>query len=729
MDLSRGDSDAIELAESMHQGICVIDIFDRKMKVEVSGMHYTSFRGVSQLHTFEAVLQTMIMALSDHITKIQTLRLSRASRGDSHENGIETGADQLSEMAAKIAGQIDKMTSLASPHLVVARFHHAFALSEKVKSDYLSGGSSTRDDISMQGSDEQTEPPPTTLIDSDSLPSSCVGHLRSLLTEMWKAFEQAGLNGPFTEVEWAKKTHPSLVDLYQNVPKLSDALKEYGLDLYRRPSNLGGEARINTAIDQAEKVLDVMQFCHIIILSQIDAPPEWFGSILKKTTSRGFRWSDMGKLKSDVRDFMVNTARNGPWDMLKDTIMTLGVPGAFFAGASIAGYNTLFGQKVNYHSYFSLFRREANRSNPSVDQVENRPLLNYDSLVDAAQTAVCLLDETNTYNTAEECVTKYMVGFMHRARSDNRQDVYGDLIKAMNQALQMPEATYYRPNDYFLLFLAQVSRIGVMRRMTSDKLYVGVEGPTEAGKSLLLKVFTAAPESIFNPGFGAQCRTTELQTYKPEGCKAVFADCPGFDDRNERIRNFSRLFRSLMHIIIFVVPFGQTRAKGREEMWTGQIASYIKNREMHHDRRPFRILINKIDQLSSMDEEQTEVPRKQVSELKAEVIAEIRRLGGLDDDFQTKTRKSVNGKIVAIMENLEDIVQPFSTYAQVSKAGMKALSDCQAGERPKMSDPETRQNLYQLAESGLIWDVESLRQWLRGFSTDIIHDSGRGRVS
>jgi hypothetical protein len=57
----------------------------------------------------------------------------------------------------------------------------------------------------------------------------------------------------------------------------------------------------------------------------------------------------------------------------------------------------------------------------------------------------------------------------------------------------------------------------------------------------------------------------------------------------------------------------------------------------------------------------------------------------------------------------------------------KALSDCNPNAKRKIKDPELHHTLYQLAESGILWDIESLRAWLRGLVPNGVPGS-KGRV-
>ncbi len=64
-------------------------------------------------------------------------------------------------------------------------------------------------------------------------------------------------------------------------------------------------------------------------------------------------------------------------------------------------------------------------------------------------------------------------------------------------------------------------------------------------------------------------------------------------------------------------------------------------------------------------------------------------------------------------EPLDEIVQLCSTHAQMSLDCKRALSGCLPDEERKIEGLYQFQSLYRVAEEGKLWDIESLRQWLR----------------
>ena len=154
-----------------------------------------------------------------------------------------------------------------------------------------------------------------------------------------------------------------------------------------------------------------------------------------------------------------------------------------------------------------------------------------------------------------------------------------------------------------------------------------------------------------------------------------------------------------------------------------EIVEFINHRR---EPRPFRILLNKIDTIE-YDEDEPQVFEHRVIQLKEVAVEELNRLGNFPANFEIRTRQPFKGAIVASNESLEDIVQPYSTYAQMSKKGSRALSDCKEGVKRRFGDLAEHRNLYQLAEKGVLWDVESLRQWLRNLAPNSVPGS-RGRV-
>lgn len=268
-----------------------------------------------------------------------------------------------------------------------------------------------------------------------------------------------------------------------------------------------------------------------------------------------------------------------------------------------------------------------------------------------------------------------------------------------------------------------MARVARLRTLIASQIRIGIEGPSECGKSELLTVLTAADPDTFRAGQGDNCRTMEIQMYKDPGRDATFVDCPGADDKDPRIREMARLFRDMFGILIFVVPSDRSRAEAKVKALQ-EIADYLQLRNRSTDLRPVRILLSKADQLES-SRSREDVLRNSVAESKRNVIRELRRLGSLAEDFVIHSRQARENGALLTSETLDDIVQPFSTHAQMSDEGKKALSDCPRGVVRKIEGPSLFRSLYRLAEQGDLWDVESLREWLRGLSPNSVPNTAR----
>lgn len=185
----------------------------------------------------------------------------------------------------------------------------------------------------------------------------------------------------------------------------------------------------------------------------------------------------------------------------------------------------------------------------------------------------------------------------------------------------------------------------------------------------------------------------------------------------------ARLFREMFGILIFVVPCDRMRPQGTEKTLR-EIATYLWERKS--DLRPVRILLSKADKLD-FHHNRPEVFYDAVSECKKTVINDLRWHGRLSGDFVIHSRKVCGGMSLLVSETLEEIVQPYSTDAQMSLDDKKALFDCPVGEERKIEGLKHFRALYGMAEEGKLWDVESLRRWLRELSPNSVRGSS-GRV-
>lgn len=222
----------------------------------------------------------------------------------------------------------------------------------------------------------------------------------------------------------------------------------------------------------------------------------------------------------------------------------------------------------------------------------------------------------------------------------------------------------------------------------------------------------------------------ELQSYSPSGYDSVFMDCPGSDDRDERVREMARFFQEVFGVIIFVIPIERTRSQQTRESLK-EIAKFLNDRHELSDLRPVRILLSKVDQLDYRGRKKEEL-LKAILENKEllinDLLKELKELSHFDE-FTIFSRQAYEGMILISTETLEDIVRPYSTHSQMSLDEKRALSDCPEGTERKIEGKTHFHNLYHLAEEGKMWDIESLRQWLNGLSPNCVPTSAsRGRV-
>jgi hypothetical protein len=212
----------------------------------------------------------------------------------------------------------------------------------------------------------------------------------------------------------------------------------------------------------------------------------------------------------------------------------------------------------------------------------------------------------------------------------------------------------------------------------------------------------------------------EIQSYHPPEHDAVFVDCPGSDDRDARIRELACILRETFGVVIFVIPFDQMRSEAKEIILR-DIAGFLRKRG---DYRPIRILLGKADQRNFHSKKTAEF-HDEIEKGKKYIIDELKRLGPLAENFGLRFRCMRGGFLDFDTETLNDIVQPFSTHAQMSLDGKKALSDCPPKEDRMIESQAKFQTLHDMAEKGTIWDIESLRDWLRKLSPNSVPDSTR----
>lgn len=701
----------IEMADAMLQNLRIRDSFGRRAHLPVREMKHASMQDVSLSTTFESIRHAMIIAFADHMAKVHSLKLQ------SKEEGIELGSAKdlerqrdsrvLTDKAKQVVEQVDALVANASPHLVVAKLGDAFWVIDELwatdPSYVLPRGQTPADErvAERPTADAQAEDVAGIV---DRIPDGCPEGLRALLSNMLCSFEQNGIRLPFTQEVWEREKRPRMDQAWGECATLACTLQDFGAKLYGRETvrAMDPDKGIQHAIEQARHVLSVMRFCHLVIITQLDAPEDWCVDVYEdhvmKTPGAVASIISAGySLYSTTRWVAAASVVSGP---------ILGAGWVVIASAA--------GLAVGLASFLASWGVVEQLPHGRRHQLQ----LNFDGMLKLSVQALNI--SLSPFDIIEASITALLKQTpTKRGNLPYWQTRLKDGLKRLGG---LPRHLSYEPTCIWAKWLHDVGRIGQLRRLVSDRLYIGVEGPTEAGKSSLLTTLTGAHPDVFRAGFGSEFRTTELQSYTPDNFNTVFCDCPGSDDQDPHIREMARMFRDMMDVIIFVIPCGSVRAQSTEAIYK-EIAEFIGE---HRRPRPFRILLNKVDKEIEFDEEDPMAFEKELVESKKRAVNEIRRLGKFPADYKIKSRQAFRGMIVVGTESLEDVIYPFSTYAQMSN-DKKALSDCNPNVKRKIKDPELHHTLYQLAESGILWDIESLRAWLRGLVPNGVPGS-KGRV-
>ena len=673
----------IETADAIRRTLRLHDSFGRAPLLEVQEMKYASMKDVSLRSTYESIRDAMIIGLADQMAMVQRLKLE----GDGRSPERRQKSSVLTENTKIVARLVDSLVANASPHLIMEKFTHASRLVQELwhsSPPVPPETSITREDQSV----------------TDKMLLECPTELRNLLRKMLDSFTEYNIRQPSTKKNWTEQGMPTLAQVHPKFDELARTLQNFGQELYDRDTN--AEDHIEQAITQSGWVLSVMRFCHVIILTQLEAPVDLCVKVFENNFMvPGFFAFLFPGWWSFTTAYSWAVSYSTTSGMI--ALGRMGLAGVFGAAAATAASVASFG-------LFLVITDRPHHLQKSFDEMLHFSLQ-------------ALRLRVSKFSIPETAITKELEVDDAKAGEPRVQKKWQErLSSGLRDFPAKPRARRYQPTLFWVKWLFDVGKVGKLRSLVVDRLCIGVEGPTEAGKSLLLTTLTKAPEKVFRPGFGLEFRTTEIQSYTLPNLTTVFCDCPGSDDQNSSIREMARLFRGLMNIIIFVIPCDNLRSQRTETVYK-EIVEFIKQRR---EPRPFRILLNKIDTVE-YDEDEPQVFEHRVIRLKKAVVEELNRLGNFPANFEIRTRQPFKGAIVASNESLEDIVQPYSTYAQMSKKGSRALSDCKEGVKRRFGDLAEHRNLYQLAEKGVLWDVESLRQWLRNLVPDSVPDS-RGRV-
>ncbi|KAF3283202.1 hypothetical protein TWF970_001180 [Orbilia oligospora] len=674
-----------DMADAIERTLQLHDSFGRVLPLEVSRLQRPQLNATHFQTTYESIRNAMIIAFANQIAKVQNLK-----RNGSQNQEALLQAGVLTEDARATAEVVDSLVANATPSLIKKNFANASKIVESI-------WNSSNETVPLK----IENPSGITALKSEP----CVDELQDFLDKVIQAFQEQNklpmgffstiLGGKPQGKGWESTGVFSKVVSCSKRITFVETLESFGRELYSR--EVDSEDRIDRASVQSGRVILIMRFCHTVILTQLDPPIDFcikFNNLVVSAITSGTITVGRSVL-----------AASG-WTYL-----------SYFFGiyTGLLALNWI-GLVVEYLTNHTV---QVQEGFDKMLQVSIQTLRLQVSEPTSPEFTITDLLEPDYQNSGDRDTQEKW-----RKRLD---DGLRNMPRSQKRNQQWEADKIYRSKHYPIAtiswskWLFDVAKIGKLRRSAISQLYISVEGTTGVGKSTLLTTLTAASRDTFNPGLTASSRTTEMQSYTPPGLATVFCDCPGSDDVNPEIRKMARLFRGLMNVIIFVVPFDQIRSKGTNAVFD-EITHFIRENKQP---RPFRILLGKADQVE-YDDTLADLTYK-FTKLKKEAIQHISKEGKFAINHQIRTLLRLNGTVVQSNETLQDIVHLYSTHAQMSMAGPRALSDCVQGTRRKVKDPDQHRHLNELAERGLLWDIESLRQWLHNLAPGSVPTS-RGRV-
>lgn len=702
----------LEVADAIQRDLRIHDVFGRHIKVPIRKMQHTSAVDISLPPTFESVRHSMLIALVEQTAKAQKLR-----RGD--DSGLEDQsslAAALTDKASHIANLIDRFVAFACPHIFVSNLKKSCwylrDLWDPTIQDKKMDEEHARLMDELHSQTPESQVPGNFPTEDPRIPDYCPGDLKRRLSEILATLDDSCGNQYSKEV-CSKQPHPTLQSTKAVSGSLfSTALSEYALVLYKRPDN--DKERISRAVEQMGEVLNVMRLCHLVILTQLDADPDWFFDI------------------SDIKG---------------DRILT---SATFAAALGSLAYSPNLAGVFAFGGIAFWVRRYLNRPKAKHDLKYEDKLAISLEILEIPRQRFGVIMENSISELLKASHSRDSERTLPRERLQrlvqDRMQVHRELPEGLVPRIHGKKKV--QPTSLWMDWLLMVAEIGDLRSTIAQKLRVGVIGPTEAGKSQLLSTLTGVPADVFRPGWSLAGRTMEVQAYEPPNCPAAtFLDFPGCDDQDPRMREIGRLFRAILDVVIFVYPQGSLRSETRER-FLKEVADFLSKDQ---EKRPVRVLLSKADQIP-FNRHRPDNCTNAIKLNKEMTIDDIVEYGKLGPDFSVRCRQPVRSKrtsdwgsgIVMGTETLNEIVRPYSTYAQQRYMDGKALSDCQSSkeEEPRTSEekePRTKEekepritekamfrHLYDLAEEGeLLWDVESLRQWLRNILPQSVPDTTR----
>ncbi|KAF4953521.1 hypothetical protein FGADI_5855 [Fusarium gaditjirri] len=671
---------------AIQKGIALHDIFGRSTCIDVDTVRSMSLDRASLPATFESIRLAMIRALVAQMSKVQALRTDNTSR-DSHPPEEVMAID---DNIKAVVGCIDGLVSNASPHLVFSRLGHAFTILKVLWPKDFEIGSDFH--ASMPGAYGDGESDTGLLHD---IPAACPRVLRKIITDMAISQNAPGITRSQLLVQsWEAAKRPTLTKQFNKVPTFAGALETFSHDLYHRSTD--PTRRTEQAVSQFQDVMGVIQFCHLVIITQLDAPYEWY---CRSTEGHRITSAALSALPSYFSGAS-----------LFSRVVALGVGATSAAGLGVTGgIAMLFASTKVINHLLNKHREYLDLSFPGALAVTLQalglPVAESDDIVE--KTLLDRVKQDIASSQTMETIEKWRVKL-----EEGLKDYPG--VKA-NQWCITP--TFFWPK--WLFSVAQVARL---RIRLSDKICIGVQGATEAGKSQMLTVLTGASEDYFKPGSSSLCRTLGIQSYDSSSLGAIFLDSPGFDDQKPEIKYMADVFQELFAIVIIVIPMERTRSEATESA----LHIAIKLLRDQEDKRPLRILLSQADGLDHHRNNKQKF-RDTLRDVKEQFMARFRQ--ELGENFTTFRQQPFQDGIVCKSEKLEDIVKPFSTHAQMTLDGISALGDCPPNTACKIERESHFENLCELADAGEIWDIESLRSWLRDLSpSSVPMSSGRVRV-
>ncbi|KAJ5710903.1 hypothetical protein N7488_005059 [Penicillium malachiteum] len=615
----------LKTADAIQKELKLQDCFGRFTRLQLGELRHVSLGQVARSTTFEAIRVALIIVLVRQESKALALRRQNPT----------APRDFLAN---------------ASPHLVVTNLSRAFTMIQEIWAEQPSTG-------------EESQP-----VDRDYLPSQpeayapkgCTGRLRELILEMLVAINNSCPLTRCAEEKWQDSGLRRMIDVHPRVPTITATLCQAGKDLYNRSSD--SQQWIHDAIRHSDEVLSAMRFCHLLVLTQLDAPSEWIMALADGKMWLRDLFAIIGILSIKVGTFLAPGVG----------IIMLPFLGAFIAGGYAA------------ESWRRKRKRELGFQLNLVKSLETLGL------------------STSRF----DCIPENIISEYIRSKKLTIDELGRTLVQGLSSAPETPASPRLKMKEFWPRWLFMVAKMGQVRNVIKRRLYVGVEGTTEAGKSELLTVLLAAPETAFSSGADIDSRTMDIQI---------------------QIQEMAALMRDALDVIIFVIPYSEMRST-RTQTFLREVGNFLATRT---DPRPVRILLSKVDTLTFRRHQILQFELT-LSQAKQDAIQLICNHSSLTSDSPIPSQRAVShlgdSHVVLSSETLEDIVQPYSTHSQMSSDSLRALSDCDRNDERMISDNAKFQQLYQMAQDGRIWDIESLREWWRNLCPSSVPFS-EGRVA